>query len=235
MTLTGMVTNDASKVYLLFKIITKSQIFNKCHKEKIENHLALNIQKKYEQIIKEVESNNITDVFKSMGYYIHGFKLTVYSIKRLADMGKNIEDNIYYKIMCDVCDFGGDTDTNCAIVGTMIGPLIGYEKFNKFCFDIFINFIPRVRCQYNAAFMYIYVNYLDEKFIYENIIWKNRKEVKDKDENKDIKEGNKGSSQGNNKEIKIKDIKDEKNKNEKFKYTAFKLIKEFLKEDMKIN
>ena len=234
MTLTGMVTNDASKVYLLFKIITKSQIFNKCHKEKIENHLALNIQKKYEQIIKEVESNNITDVFKSMGYYIHAFKLSIYSIKRLADMGENYDSDIYYKIMCDICDFGGDTDTNCAIAGTMIGPLIGYKNFNKYCFAIFIRFIPKKRCQYNSAFMYIYVNYLEKKFIDENMKWENRKKGGDNVENKDLKEENKESSQGNNNEIENKDIKDEKNKIANFKYTAFNFINEFLNEDMKI-
>ena len=102
MTLTGMVTNDASKVYLLFKIITKSEKFNKCHKENTENYLALKIQKKYEQIIKEVENNIESDVYKSMGYYIHGFKLTIYSIKRLADMNKNYDSEIYFKIMCDI-------------------------------------------------------------------------------------------------------------------------------------
>ena len=234
MTLTGMVTNDASKVYLLFKIITKSQNFIKCHKDNIENHLAFKIQEKYEKIIKEVESNNITSVFNEMGYYIHGFKLTVYSIKMLADMGKNIDNEIYYKIMCYICDLGGDTDTNCAIVGGMIGPLIGYKNFNKTCFDIFINFIPKQRCQYNSAFMYVYVNYLENKFINEKYKWKIKKEKDDKNEKNNIKDGNKESSQGNNNNIEIKDINDENNKNEKFKYTAFTQIKKFLFEDMNI-
>ena len=111
--------------------------------------------KKYEQIIKEVESDKISSVYNLMGYYIHGFKLSVYYVKKLADMGDKITDDIYYKIMCDVCDFGGDTDTNCAIVGAMVGPLIGYKNFNKKYFDIFIRFIPSKRCQYNSAFMYI--------------------------------------------------------------------------------
>ena len=116
----------------------------------------------------------------------------------------------------------------------MIGPLIGYKNFNKYYFDIFIRFIPKKRCQYNSAFMYIYVNYLEKKFIEENMKWKNREKGEDNVENKDLKEGNKESSQGNNNEIKIKDIKVEENKNEQFKYTAFNLIKNFLNKDMEI-
>ena len=82
--------------------------------------------------------------------------------------------------------------------------------------------------------MYIYVNYLEKKFMDEYMKWENRKEGGDNVENKDLKEENKESSQGNNNEIKNEDIKDEKNKIANFKYTAFNFINEFLNEDMKI-
>ena len=234
MTLTGMVKDDVNKVYLLFKMIAESKNFVKCHEDKMVNKLVLDIQEKYKLIIEEVENNNITPVFKSMGYYIHAFKLTIFSLKKLADMSKKKEKDIYYKIMCDICDFGGDTDTNCAIAGTMIGPLIGYKNFNKQCFDIFIHFIPEERCQYNSAFMYVYVNYLEKKFIQEKIKWRNKKEGEDKDEKKNVKEGNKEFPQGNNKGPKNNSVKVEKNKIEKFQYTSFQLIKKFLNEDMNI-
>ena len=165
MTLTGMVTKDASKVYSLFKKITNYKTFFDCHTDKFQHYIALETQEKYGKIINEVETNNITPVYSQMGYYIHGFKLSVYNVKKLSDMGTNIEDDIYYKMMCDVCDFGGDTDTNCAIVGAMIGPLIGYKNFNKTYFDEFIRFVPYQRCQFNSAFMYIYVNYLEEQIL----------------------------------------------------------------------
>ena len=165
MTLTGMVTKDASKVYSLFKKITKCKKFFDCHKDKHQHLIAKEVQKKYEQIIKEVETKKISPVYNLMGYYIHGFKLSVYNVKKLADMGKKLEDDIYYKIMCEICDFGGDTDTNCAIVGAMIGPLIGYKNFNKKYFDEFIRFVPYQRCQFNSAFMYIYVDYLEEQIL----------------------------------------------------------------------
>jgi hypothetical protein len=199
-----MVTNDASKVYSLFKKITYCKIFFDCHKEnKYQYYIAIGTQKKYEQIIYEVESNNITPVYSQMGYYIHGFKLSIYNIKRLADMGTNIEDDIYYKIMCDVCDFGGDTDTNCAIVGAMIGPLIGYKNFNKKYFDVFIRFIPYHRCQFNSAFMYIYVNYLEECILKQTKINENNNNIQIGNNN--LKEEMKNPSLKNNDIIKIEE------------------------------
>ena len=211
MTLFGMVTKDANKVYTLFTKITNCKKFFDCHKEKYQHYIALETQKKYEQIICEVETNNISQVYIQMGYYIHGFKLSVYNVKRLADMGKNIEDDIYYKIMCDVCDFGGDTDTNCAIVGAMIGPLIGYKNFNKKYFSEFIRFIPYQRCQFNSAFMYIYVDYLEE------CILKGKKNEtnnnKTQNENNNLKEEIKIPSTENNNKIEIEEnIKIGKNK-----------------------
>ena len=78
MTLTGMVTNDASKVYSLFKKIINCQTFFNCHKVKNQHFIAIETQKKYNQIINEVETNKISPVYSLMGYYIHGFKLSVY-------------------------------------------------------------------------------------------------------------------------------------------------------------
>jgi hypothetical protein len=100
-----------------------------------------------------------------MGYYQHAFKLSIYYLVKYPDMGENQNKNLYYEIMCDVCDRGGDTDTNCAIVGTMIGPLIGYKNFKPDLFSRFINFVPKRRSQFNSAFAYVYVNYLEEKLL----------------------------------------------------------------------
>ena len=208
MTLTGMVTQNAGKVYSLFKDIVHSPKFFDCHTEKYVNLIAKETQKKYLKILEEVESEKISPVFQMMGYYIHGFKLSVYYIKKLAEMGDKLEDDIYYKIMCNVCDFGGDTDTNCAIVGAMIGPLIGYKNFNDKYFDTFINFVPKQRSQFNSAFMYIYVNYLEEKL-------KQSKEDVKKSEN----------------DTNLPDTQKEKGQ---FKYTAFKKIMEFLTTEINI-
>ena len=204
MVLVGMITKDAKKVYSIFKLISKSQKFVKCHQayensyDKITSY-ASNIQKGYSRIIKDIEQNVKIYVFQHMGYYQHAFKLSIYYLVKYPDMGENQNKNLYYEIMCDVCDRGGDTDTNCAIVGTMIGPLIGYKNFKPDLFSRFIKFVPKRRSQFNSAFAYVYVNYLEEKLL-----------------NKD------------NQKI------ENNTKKEEFVYTSFNKIKKFLEEKMEI-
>ena len=176
--LMSMVTKDAKKAYSFFKIIATSKKFVEIHNEKYLKYIADATQKKYLGIIKEIETGKMKPVYSQMGYYIHGFKLSIYCLKKIADMGSEIEYDYYYKLMCEVCDFGGDTDTNCAIVGAMVGPLIGYKNFNSKYFNRFIRFIPEERSQFNSAFMYIYVNCLEEKFL------KNKKETSKEGQNK---------------------------------------------------
>ena len=166
MTLAGIVMKNASHIYILFKRISSSKKFDDfCNKEKDDNIVKSDIQSKYLEIINDIENNKEIKVNKQIGYYIHAFKLSVYYIYKYPEMGVNEDKDLYYKIMCDICDYGGDTDTNCAIVGTLIGPLIGYKNFKKELFDKFIKYIPKKRSQFNSAFMYIYVNYLEEQFI----------------------------------------------------------------------
>ena len=169
MTLVGMVTKDAKKVYTIFNHISHSKKFIECHGDNLLKKYAEFVQQKYLQIINDIVTNKKISVYSQMGYYLHGFKLSVYFLYKYPDMGENKDIDLYYKIMCDVCDYGGDTDTNCAIVGAMIGPLIGYKNFKTKLFERFIKFVPDTRCQYTSAFMYVYVNYLDKKLLNDEI------------------------------------------------------------------
>ena len=265
MSLTGMVMKDAKLVYLLFYQISKSQkfIFNFEENNYLNYSLKL-VQKKYNEIIQDIENKKELSVSTySIGYYMHGFKLSVYFLYKYPEMAENQDSDLYYKIMCDVCDYGGDTDTNCAIVGAMIGPLIGYKNFNKELFDIFIRFIPEDRCQFNSAFMYIYVDYLEKKMKEKNETTKENGDSEQKQNNleadhlkEDKKEETKGKGifQGiknllGKEQSKEKEDKEDKEKKkqkqeeiekekkrikENFKYTAYKMIKEFLKKEIDI-
>ena len=163
MTFVGMVTKDAKKVYSIFCLISKSKKFIECHQDKAFKNYAVFVQQKYVQIIADITDNKYFSVYNQMGYYMHGFKLCIYFLHKYPDMAVNKDNDLYYKIMCEVCDKGGDTDTNAAIVGAMIGPLIGYQNFNYDLFKRFIRFVPYNRCQFNSAFMYVYVDYLEKK------------------------------------------------------------------------
>ena len=214
MTLVGMVTKDAKKVYSIFEIISKSAKF-------IESHptfkdYALLTQSKYKDIVSQIDNPNFS-VYSSMGYYIHGFRLSVFFIHKYPDMSENKDPDLYYKIMCDICDYGGDTDTNCAIVGAMIGPLIGYKNFKDELFERFIKFIPDRRCQYNSAFMYVYVNYLEEKLNKGKIEIDDKKNEEKEKMNETPKKSIKkeeNNTKDINKENKQKKIEAEKEENE---------------------
>ena len=165
MVLTGMIRNNAKDIYLLFKTISFSNKFININGDAAFNQYAKITQKKFVEIIKEIENNKKIFVYHPMGYYLHGLKLSVYFLYKIMKSGDLIENNLYYNIMCEICNLGGDTDTNCAIVGTIIGPLVGYHNFPKDLFEKFIHFFPMQRTQFTSAFMYFYVNYLEEKYL----------------------------------------------------------------------
>ena len=97
------------------------------------------------------------DVSKQMGYYFHAFKLTIYFLYIFDDLKGN---NIYNQIIYKICDYGGDTDTNAAIVGMIIGPLIGLENFDRHKLETFLNFYSKTRLIYTNVLMYFYAKYL---------------------------------------------------------------------------
>ena len=74
-----------------------------------------------------------------MGYYMHAFNLSLYYLNTPWIKQKCVK-KVYNNIIFDICDFGGGTDTNTAIVGMIIGSLIGLENFDKKYFEVFLNF-----------------------------------------------------------------------------------------------
>ena len=243
LTLVGMVTKDAKNMIHIFNLISYSNKFVMCHANNNLINVARNTQQKYLQIIKDINNKTKISVHSSMGYYLHGFRLSIYFLYKYPEMGSNKYNDVYYNIMCEICDYGGDTDTNCAIVGAMIGPLIGYKNFKKSLFETFIRFYPEKRCQFSTAFMYLYVNYLEEKIfnVNQNINMNKDNNAyynidKSKDKNKAETEGdtnieNKKENNDPNLSSKTPNFISKEND---FKYTAFNMILQFLNEKLDI-
>ena len=98
-------------------------------------------------------------VHKSMGYYGHGIKLLIYYLAKLDDYKSDGDASWFRHIMNEVCNFGGDTDTNGAIIGGVLGTIRGYDDLGDE-FDVMLNNTPKMKLLYTPAVMYYYVDYL---------------------------------------------------------------------------
>ena len=133
------------------------------------NIIEYKLKKHFESILEEVSKPDFDkdiffgNLYEQMGFYKHAFNLTVYYLsildKETKDNKKSLKD-FYTDMIYDISDFGGDTDTNGAIVGIVLGPLIGMENFERKYFDVFLNFYSRERLIYLNVFMYFYAEYL---------------------------------------------------------------------------
>lgn len=109
---------------------------------------------------KEEFFNGISDA--KSGNYEKGFKLTLYYLVNFDNIKPESEECTKYRtIINEICNAGGDTDTNAAIVGTIIGPLIGFENFGKEL-EVLIEFVPQDRFFYSTALIYYFIEYLQE-------------------------------------------------------------------------
>ena len=129
--------------------------FNSKEEAKLRNHYIDMMQNFRDQNFKE--DFYFGNLSNQMGYYLHAFKFTIYYLYIFDDLKGN---NIYNQIIYKICDYGGDTDTNAAIVGMIIGPLIGLENFDKKKLEIFLNFYSKTRLIYTNVLMYFYAKYL---------------------------------------------------------------------------
>ena len=112
---------------------------------------------------------NTENVFNHMGYYIHAFKLTLYFLCQFEYIETNHPEKKYREIMNQICNIGGDTDTNCCIVGAVIGPLIGMKYFGKEL-NTMIELIPPGREIYSVALIVLFVIYLKKSNRDSNLI-----------------------------------------------------------------
>ena len=118
------------------------------------------------------KENNVYDY---IGWYKHSFRLILYFMTNFDNVNKNKgEKNIFRYIIDNICDIGGDTDTNAAIVGSVIGPLIGYNVFKD---DL--NYMLKLgRKMYYPIFMVLYLDYLEKSMKNNELIYNRKNFIK---------------------------------------------------------
>ena len=127
---------------------------------------------------KNFNKDNFFNITVHQGYYVHAYKLTLYYLFIFDKIPETNMISKYRYIMNEICDFGGDADTNCAIVGTVIGPLIGYNKFDQNDFDIFLYHVNNRRVQFATSYMYLFIKFLDVSNKEANKQNKNKNEIR---------------------------------------------------------
>ncbi len=161
MTLCVMNQFDGKKTIEKLNILLTNKEFT-VNEEKNLKDIILNSIKEFNKkdFDKVKYFNKVTE---KIGYYVHAFKLSLFYLTDERIL-KNSKD-AYLNIIEEICNYGGDTDTNAAIVGTLIGPLIGYTNFTKNkVYDNFIEFFSKKRMLYTSILMYFFVDYLDNIF-----------------------------------------------------------------------
>jgi ADP-ribosylglycohydrolase len=162
MSLSSIVKNNPKEIIKQIEFILENgEEFQKDRKSKMYKAKLMNEIKK----IKDENFNKFDyfkDVVYSCGYYFHALRMTIHYLYHFDDYKDENYCTKYRLIMNEICNFGGDTDTNCAIVGTVIGPLIGYFNFGVEDFNILIKLKKRHRIQFSSFIMYDYVKFLEK-------------------------------------------------------------------------
>lgn len=91
-----------------------------------------------------VQAQNL-DIIKnigkeSIGFYMHAMNLIFFVLKYLDEFRKPNPEEIYRNIIDFICNLGGDTDTNCCIVGGVVGALIGLNNIEFKYIESQLNF-----------------------------------------------------------------------------------------------
>ncbi len=153
---------NAYAVFHSFELLLSHPLFSVDEGDKLAANKAKVYLKEIKAGKKLTSDNTICD--KTMGAYYHALKMTIYYVYNFEHLFRKHKKQLFRKIIDEICDCGGDTDTNAAIVGSVIGPLIGYKEFGE-GINKMLEYKNPHRIIYSPIFMYIYVLYLKKIFI----------------------------------------------------------------------
>lgn len=88
-------------------------------------------RKEFDNYARIYKTENLDDMLKllqldgeGIGYTLKALGVAFYTLRRIKEQGKSIN---YKKIILEIINAGGDTDTNAAVAGQVLGSYIGYK------------------------------------------------------------------------------------------------------------
>lgn len=165
LTLLAMCSKGSKEVIYIATVFYKSNEFlNSATQEDV---LIAQMFHSYLKIFRKEKDFDVWNFFTDeesvcdeMESYMNAFKLSIYYLVKLFDYSYK-KTPTFETIMNEICDFGGDTSTNCAIVGSIIGSLIGYKDFGYKFWDMMIA-TPPGRELYSPILMVNFVDYFSK-------------------------------------------------------------------------
>ena len=171
----AMFGNSPKYILNKMQILLSNNIFEK------EDTLEFKVKKFINDTLEDFKKPNFNkniyfnNLFEFMGYYVHSIRLSLYYLYDFDNIKPMKGFTKYRSIMNDISNFGGDTDTNSAIVGQIMGPIIGFNNFGNKDMNKVLNFVTPTRFQYSACMFYFFVDYLEKN--YNNKIENNVKNI----------------------------------------------------------
>ena len=164
MGLMSLLKMKPEKIYFDFKNFINTEQFKKEYSEvnKLINDKIINEIEKPSNFEKRNELFPIDK--KNKGYYLHSIKLILYYLKNFNFLSVDkLNPTIFRFIINDICNYGGDTDTNGAIVMGILGPIIGLKHFGQEL-NILLEYFNEKRFLYSTSLIYFYMDYLKKNY-----------------------------------------------------------------------
>ena len=164
MGLMSLLKMKPEKIYFDIKNFINTEQFKKEYSEvnKLINDKIINEIEKPSNFEKRNELFPIDK--KNKGYYLHSIKLILYYLKNFNFLSVDkLNPTIFRFIINDICNYGGDTDTNGAIVMGILGPIIGFKNFGSEL-NILLEYFNEKRFLYSTSLIYFYMEYLKKNY-----------------------------------------------------------------------
>lgn len=155
-TLCALFNYTSDVIYQIIKTLLSNNNFD-LNEEKEVKDKVLSYMNQFEDANFN-KNDYLKEFYKvNIGAYYKAIKMIIYYLYNFNNYSS------FENIIFEICDCGGDTDTNAAIVGCALGPLFGLKSFGDSNLNILLSNIEEERFMYNNNLVWCFVMFLKDK------------------------------------------------------------------------